>query len=327
MVQLFLLAASAIAAWGSQPNMPQAAGGADVRSGAPLALEEEWAEESAVLTSESGGLRTRVDFGRAPGQSALRVTLEGAQPRSSACLQFGTLSEGALVSCASQALVCDAEGRASVVFQGPPPFGLGLRFIARPVGGTTLITSALALPNGPTLPITAPQRGDVVITEIMKDPSFVTDAHGEWFEIQNVSNHLVNIAGWRITDQGANAHTILNGVQAILLTPGERFVLGNDIDPLTNGGVNVNYKYSNFTLGNGADSIILTSRSGFLVDEVDYDDGIFWPDVAGKTLSLHPFSVDAASNDDPANWCVGQTMMAGGNTDMGTPNLLNDVCP
>jgi hypothetical protein len=255
------------------------------------------------------------------------MTLEGAQPLSSASFEVGTLSDGGLAQSARQMLLCDADGRAVVEVREPLAPGLGVRFRIRPAGGAFLTSDVIPLPNGFVLPVFAPQRGDVVITEIMKDPSFVADTQGEWFEIQNVSNHLVNIAGWKISDLGTNSHTILNGVQGIVLVPGQRFVLGINADPLTNGGVGVDYKYSSFTLGNGADSILLTSRSGFLVDEVHYDDGVFWPDVPGKTLSLDPSAHDVFSNDDPANWCVGQTMMAAGNTDMGTPGQANDVCP
>ncbi|MEO6708384.1 MAG: lamin tail domain-containing protein [Planctomycetota bacterium] len=325
---LFPLAACVLAAWTVQPITPQTDSGS---SFAPQERpEEEWAEELPQLVSDSGGLRTRVDLGRGPGQSALRVSLEGAQPFSSVCLEIGSLRDGSLALLARQLLVCDATGSASLQIEGPLSLGLGMRFRARSSSGQACVSAPVALSGGSQLPLFAPQRGDVVITEIMKDPSFVSDAHGEWFEIQNVTPHMVNIAGWKITDLASNSHTILNGVQGIWLSPGQRFVLGIDADPLTNGGVQVDYKYSNFTLGNGADSILLTSRSNFLVDEVDYDDGILWPDVAGKSLTLHPFSVGAGLNDDPANWCPAKTMiggMGGGNSDMGTPDAVNDTCP
>lgn len=327
MVHLVPLAASVFAAWLSQPLTLQENGALGAWTTSGTALEEEWAEDALQRIPLGGGMSVGFDLGRAPAQSALRVTLEGAAPFSSALLEVGTAAEDRLTQSARQVVLCDGNGRAVVELREPVSFGLGLRFRARPAGAPLLTTNVVSVPNGLALPITAPQRGDVVITEIMKDPSFVSDTHGEWFEIQNVSNHVVNIAGWKITDLGSNSHTILNGLQAILLTPGQRFVLGNDADPLTNGGVNVDYKYSNFTLGNGADSILLTSRSALLVDEVDYDDGIFWPDAAGKSLSLNPSAHNVIANDDPANWCEAQSTMAAGNTDMGTPETPNDVCP
>jgi hypothetical protein len=171
------------------------------------------------------------------------------------------------------------------------------------------------------------QRGDIVITEIMKDPSFVPDTSGEWFEIMNVAPTTRNIAGWRISDLGTNQHTITNGGQVLLIAPGQRMVLGINADPAVNGGVQVDYKYSSFTLGNGADSILLTARNGMLVDEVDYDDGVFWPDTAGASLCLNPTATDVYLNDDPANWCVSQSPVATGNPDLGTPGAWNDTCP
>lgn len=327
MIQLIPLAASVFAAWSVQPITPPTEGGAGLRSGQGFAIEDEWAEELPPLTSDSGGLRTRVDLGRAPGQSATRISLEGVEPMTSVCLELGTLRGTHLAQRARQMLLSDAEGRTSITLPGPVPFGLGVRFTARPAGGSILTTTAVGLPNTPPLPLVTFQRGDVVIMEIMKDPTFVSDAHGEWFEIQNITNRTINIAGWKISDLGTNAHTLSNNGQPIFLLPGQLYVLGNDKDPLTNGGVNVDYKYSNFTLGNGADSILLTSRSGILVDEVDYDAGIFWPNVPGKSITLHPFTGDVMLNDDPANWCPAKALIGGGNTDLGTPGLFNDTCP
>ena len=78
---------------------------------------------------------------------------------------------------------------------------------------------------------------------------------------------------------------------------------------------------------NGADSIQLLDPQGLLVDAVLYDDGIFWPDTAGKSLSLDRALVDVISNDDGDNWCVGITTISASNADCATPRRANTVCP
>ncbi len=327
MIQWFPHAACVLAAWSAQQGSAPVHDERAQLSRRPTVIEEEWAEEAAVAPSSCTSLVTRVDVGRAPGRNCLRVSLAGAAPLTNAILELGSLRGESLVGIRRQVLRTDAEGRAQLEYRGPLPDGLAARFVARPTLGTAQYSPAVGMPGSGTQAVFVPQRGDIVITEIMKDPSFVSDAHGEWFEIQNITGHAINIAGWKISDLGANSHTIANGGLPLFLSPGQRFVLGIDQDPLTNGGVAVDYKYSNFTLGNAADSILLTARSGYLIDEVDYDDGIFWPDVPGKTLSLHLFAGDVYLNDDPANWCPGKTLIGGGNTDMGTPRQDNDTCP
>lgn len=328
MIQWFPQAACVLAAWCAQQGSTTVQQEVSVRLDHGPVPEQEWAEESVPDSFGAGGLRARVDVGCSPGAARLRLSLAGARPFSSAVLELGVQHGSSLAGVRREVLRTDGEGRASILVDGALPGALGARFVASPQRGPTQRSAILGLPGGPgTQAVFSGQRGDIVITEIMKDPSFVTDAHGEWFEIKNITSRTINIAGWHITDLGSNSHTILNGTQPIYLSPGQNFVLGIDDNPLTNGGINVDYKYSNFTLGNGADSILLTARSGYLVDEVDYDDGIFWPDTPGKSLSLHPFPTDVYFNDDPANWCEGKTLIGGGNTDLGTPHLDNDTCP
>jgi hypothetical protein len=37
--------------------------------------------------------------------------------------------------------------------------------------------------------------GDIVITEVMQNPSAVADNVGEWFEVHNISGQTVNLSG------------------------------------------------------------------------------------------------------------------------------------
>jgi hypothetical protein len=168
--------------------------------------------------------------------------------------------------------------------------------------------------------------GDVVICEIMKDPTFVSDSVGEWFEVRNRTSLPIDLEGWTIADAGSNSHVIHNNGAGVWLMPRQYFVFGINSDTNVNGGIVVNYKYASFTLANGADEIRLIDTQGNLVDVVSYDDGIFWPDVPGKTLSLSRPKVDSILNDDGANWCPALTPILG-SFDFGTPRVANNNCP
>src|SRR5687768_16730010 len=63
-----------------------------------------------------------------------------------------------------------------------------------------------------TLDVTAASVPQLVITEIMPDPSKVADASGEWFEIYNAGSDAVDLLGYKIASFLADAHTIGSSV-------------------------------------------------------------------------------------------------------------------
>lgn len=181
------------------------------------------------------------------------------------------------------------------------------------------------LPAGTPLESLA-QPGDLVVTEFMKDPSAVSDSHGEWIELLCTKPWRLDIEGVTLSDLSGASFTLDNGGNGILLYPGQRFVLGNDDDPLTNGGVPVDWKWSGFSLKNSADEILLTATNGNYLDVVVYDDGQRWPDTPGMSISLTDPISDSFQNDDPGLWCSASSALGAG-PDTGTPGAPNDVCP
>ncbi len=97
---------------------------------------------------------------------------------------------------------------------------------------------------------------NIVISEVMANPAAVSDSAGEWFEIFNAGSSIIDLNGYQLRDLGSNAHTI-SSTSALNLSPGEYFVLGRNADPLLNGGYIPDYVYSNFSLGNNSDEIII----------------------------------------------------------------------
>ena len=157
----------------------------------------------------------------------------------------------------------------------------------------------------------------LVINEIMNNPVNVTDSYGEWFEMTNTGTDTIDLNGLTLKDDGGDQHTI-SQVGGLFLEPGEFVVLGVNDNPAENGGVNVDYVYSNFALGNGWDEIIFEHPTGAILDEVWYDNGASFPDPSGESMMLiDPYS----DNSLGVNWTTSEVPFGDG--DFGTPGLPN----
>ncbi|MCZ6532177.1 MAG: lamin tail domain-containing protein [SAR324 cluster bacterium] len=161
--------------------------------------------------------------------------------------------------------------------------------------------------------------GDLVITEIMANPTVVPDPDGEWFELYNASGSLLNLAQCVISDSVMDFHIIVRDVFA---DPGEYITIAATI----NAGFPASYAFGpfGFILANTADQIILTCNA-VQIDIVGYDNGTTFPaTIPGFSLELSGAALDATSNNTGANWCLSTAVY--NNPDMGTPNAAN-TCP
>ncbi len=285
-----------------------------------------------VEAGAGSGVRVRLD--RAGGAPAVELT--GGRPWLPCLLVVGLEGRDPSLREAPDLflpLVLDGQGRARVdlgLGDGPLADGAAARVFWSEPGSRIRGSARVELGGGADAapgPGAAFQRGSLVITEFMKDPSFVTDSNGEWIEFYNPGGGRVNLEGMTLTDEGSNSHTFSNNGLGLFVRPGKYLVVGNNVDVTTNGGVQVRYRYTSYTLGNGADAIVLTHPSGQVLDRVDYDDGVLWPDMPGMSISLRPGMEDAVANDDPLNWCHASSPIGGGNPDTGTPRQANDPCP
>jgi cysteine-rich repeat protein len=162
--------------------------------------------------------------------------------------------------------------------------------------------------------------GDLVITEIMQNPTAVDDVFGEWFEIYNPTSTDFDLIGLVLSDAGSNSHTIATNV---VVPAGTYAVLARNGDPAVNGGVTAAYVYSSFQLGNVDDEVIL-SNGATVIDEVVYDGGPNFPSPAGASMNLSANALEAIANDSGFNWCVSTDSFGAG--DDGTPGLPNKEC-
>jgi len=173
--------------------------------------------------------------------------------------------------------------------------------------------------GGPAMP------GDVIVSELMKDPTFVSDADGEWIELTNTTPFPMDIEGFTLRDDDGEAHGLDAGGAGLVVPAQGRLVLASNQNPLFNGFVAADYGWSGFVL-DPQDEIVLEGPSGLEIDRVVYDDSK-WPTTPGRSLQLSPDLLDAGANDLPASWCHGTTAIVAGNPDTGTPGAPNDPCP
>jgi len=172
-------------------------------------------------------------------------------------------------------------------------------------------------------PVRPTEIGDLVVSEIHKDPDAVADEQGEWFEVFNPTDSTFDLRQLVVRDLGGEAFTV---DQSLIVAPRGRLVFARVADPAVNGGVTADFAYgAEFALGNNnTDEILIENRqAGVEIDRVAFENFTF-PNVQGASISLDPEDHDAVSNDLGMNWCEGQTKYGDG--DRGTPGRPNPQC-
>ncbi len=175
-------------------------------------------------------------------------------------------------------------------------------------------------------------QGDLFVTEIMTNPSSVSDPNGEWFEVYNGSTRVVVLNGLIIAGSDGD-RAMVKDADPILLDPGEYYVFGSNDDSSVNGGVRVDYRYNSaarqyVTLGNDSDDLILKINDEgvtTIIDSVAWDGGETFPDPNGASMILEPDYTEAAYNDDGTYWCASTESWAP-LTDAGSPGEANESC-
>jgi hypothetical protein len=153
--------------------------------------------------------------------------------------------------------------------------------------------------------------GAMIITEFFADPEAVSDTYGEFVELYNPGQNPVELKGWTLKDEGSNSHTITSSV---VVGSKSYVVLGRSATTSANGGIKVDYEYSNFTLNNSDDAIILLDASKKEVDKVVY--GKNWFVFAGYSTHLKSLTAD---NSQRTNWCFSGSAWSGSKGDYGSP--------
>ncbi len=159
----------------------------------------------------------------------------------------------------------------------------------------------------------------VVINEVMKNPAYPpADEDGEWFELYNATDEVIDLQNWTIKDDYLDNFVITSSLEIL---PHGYVVFGTNGNPEQNGGYTPDYVYNwfnDFRLSNADDEIILMNGDQ-VVDFVYYDDGLNWPDDEDKSMQLsNPY----LNNNVGANW-ASTTDSTYGTGHYGTPGYQN----
>jgi hypothetical protein len=169
----------------------------------------------------------------------------------------------------------------------------------------------------------APVLGDLVITEIMFDPTGLSDSNAEWLEVVNTTDHAVSLAACQLHDMGSDMVSLALSEGTTLIPAGAYWLLASNGAAELNGGLAADLVYGDVFLANTADEVMLTC-AGLVIDSVAYDN-TSWPMGSGRALSLGGgVPPDEAANDDPSAWCRASTLYTVDN--YGTPGAPNPVC-
>ena len=57
----------------------------------------------------------------------------------------------------------------------------------------------------------SPAQPQLVINEFMQNPSAVSDANGDWFELYNPTTNSVEINGWTVRDDDTASFVVVHG--------------------------------------------------------------------------------------------------------------------
>jgi hypothetical protein len=169
------------------------------------------------------------------------------------------------------------------------------------------------------LPVAVAQAavGELVISEVMRNPGAVDDNVGEWFEIYNATNHAFDLAGLILADGSASV-----AVAGSLIVEAHGYVVFARSGGAGNGGVTAGFVYGDSIQLSNSSDVVRISAAGTVLDEVSYT--VAYPNLEGASMALSLATPNAAANDSVANWCTSAKRF--GNGDLGSPGSPNVGC-
>lgn len=181
-------------------------------------------------------------------------------------------------------------------------------------------STGTCIDNGAVRPMTAPQSGDLIITEVMTSPSASGDTTGEWIEILARASVDLN----DVVLNSTSSSTRITNMNCLRVNPGDYILLARSGDPFVNGDLPApDHVYASVSFADTTNQRVSLTRGDAGIDEI-----ALFPSQGGHAWQLDPLKLDPASNDDPANFCPapGRWNPDGGG-DYGSPRATNPACP
>ena len=256
-------------------------------------------------------------------------------------LRRGAAPAAVLIATSAIVVGCaQSEGGALGPEVDPSLPGVGADYDASPVEGTKVPEggpkeeqdSGSAQPGvdaGPDtyVPPPKPAQGEVLITEVMYDPTG-TEPQGEWIEIYNAASSKRMLTGLVLVDGGGRSHSIGVGVtidagKYALLVRDKTNALAAQIPAAA-----ILYEYgaglgdgAGILLANGTTGSVELKNGAAVVASADY--GGWYPSTNGSSVQLKVLNYAAAATG--TNWCLSTKTWAVGSA-WGSPGVGCD-CP
>ena len=181
----------------------------------------------------------------------------------------------------------------------------------------------------------APGEGDLLITELLPDSGLTS---GEYLEIYNRANHLLDLQGmyikrWKESDIGKVIPTSYFSIDdvtgTLTIDPGEHLLMAATYDEESNGCIDPDATWpSSFTMNDN--SMIRFSWDGNPILEIDFTEDEGFEFDEGNARSLDPDRYDSDNWDRSSYWCEETTPIPScdesSSTANGSPGEATSAC-
>jgi hypothetical protein len=193
-------------------------------------------------------------------------------------------------------------------------------------GGSSTDDGSTPAEEGGGGPATKAGPGDVVISEIMFDPSG-TEPDEEWIEIYNTTSSPKLLGGLALEDNGGRSVTIAASANVEVPAKGYVLLVNSRSAAAANGlpGASSAYEYFTATaplLANSTSASIALMSGTTKLCEVVFGGWFNLPTGGGASIELKTLTPAAAGSK--GSWCIATKAWSSG--DKGTPGKPND-CP
>jgi hypothetical protein len=163
--------------------------------------------------------------------------------------------------------------------------------------------------------------GDLVITELMVDPTDCDDFRAEYIELFNTTDDWIELSALTVTIDGRSS---LVWAYPELIPPHEHGLLRySTLSPPSCYAIGWSGLYSADRMDDTGSTVSVSNARGVL----DVVVSGLWTWTPGRAKALDPLLYDPIANDDPAAWCDATTSFLGSAYDLGSPYALNTPCP
>ena len=168
----------------------------------------------------------------------------------------------------------------------------------------------------------APDEGELVITEVMRNPLPNTR---QWIELLVNAEVPVNLAGCGLRD--GKGGIIIFPKEPVIAQPGDLVLVAED-QPSNDGLPMPDITFPQGTLDLlASDEELVLNCMGTVVDVIDYPSAslvVPFPSDAGQSMQVSPQNYAAEANDTADKWCSAEDPYTFGS--YGTPGQLNPAC-